>query len=270
MRFKSLGGCICGPLFLFTAQPCSAAECSGSTLEAQAGVEHSEWHEFASSGKRLVREQGTLPFAALEAKLACGRGGLTARGLVAQGDWDYSGVSSTGSALNTTSRRSNSELMLTYSYAATPRLEPFFSAGISSGKRDIRSAGPVLGYPEEYRLYPLHAGLQWRPAVFEDRLLLAARVGTALRPQVNVQLPGRDPLTLNLGRTRSAGFSAEWSVGKQVVGQWVLATSWQQTRINASSPGVVTRDGVPTGIASQPRIQLTRVHLSLMWRKLLE
>lgn len=218
----------------------------------------------------MVREQGTILFAAVEARLPCERGALSLRGSLAGGDWDYSGVSSTGNALSTTSRRSSSEVMVTYSYAASPRLEPFFSAGVWSAKRVIRSAGPVAGYQEEYRLYPLSAGLHWRPAVLEDRLLLGARLGTALRPQVNVRLPGRDPLILNLGRTRSAGLSAEWTFGKQVLGQWVLTTSWEKTQMDASSPGVVTRAGVPTGTATQPRTELTKMQVSLMWRTLLD
>jgi hypothetical protein len=267
MRF-SLAGRICG-LFLFASRICCAAECVSPTFGAQTGVENSEWQEFSSSGQRLVREHGTIPFASIEMRLACGRSWLGVRGLVAQGDWHYSGVSSVGGALNTTSRRHNSELMLTYSYAVYQGLEPFVSAGISRAQRDIQSAGPVLGYPEEYRMYPVHAGFRWRPGFFDDRLLLAAQVGTALRPQVNVQLPGRDPLTLDLGRTLSSGLFAELELGKQVFGQFVLATSWEHTRSNASSVGVVTRNGVPTGVASQPRSKLTRAQVSIIWRKLL-
>jgi hypothetical protein len=268
MRLMSVGGRFCG-LFLLTSQVCCAAACLGPAFGVQAGAEKSTWQEFASNGQLLVREEGTIPFAALEAKLACDRSWLTARARMARGDWDYSGSSSAGGALNTTSGRQNAELMLTYSYAASPGFEPFFSAGIWRSERDIRSTGSVLGYPEEYRMYPLHVGLKWRPAALEDRLLLAARAGSALQPRVSVQLPGRDPLTLDLGRTVSSALSAELEIVRQALGQFVLAASWERTRIDASSAGVVTRNGVPVGVASQPRIRLTSAEVSLIWRKLL-
>jgi hypothetical protein len=49
--------------------------------------------------------------------------------------------------------------------------------------------------------------------------------------------------------------------------QFVLATQWNSTRIARGTAGVVTRDGVPTGVAIQPRSQLTQTQLSILWRK---
>ena len=256
-----------GGLFLLLSQAYAAAACLDPKIGVQAGVENNVWQEFARDGKRLVREEGKLPFAALDGQVSCNWGSLAVRGMLAQGTRGYSGVSSTGGALNTKSAIRNSDLMLTYSYEVHPRFEPFLSAGISRSKRDIQSAGPVLGYPEEFRMYPVKVGAKWRPFLFDDRLLLLAHVGTAYQPQVTARLPGRDLLTLNLGRTVSVGVSAELELAKMEQGQFLVAISWDSRRSEASSVGVVTRNGVARGVASQPRNELMQTQLSFLWRR---
>lgn len=256
-----------GGLFLGISQACCSAACLAPVLAAQTGIERNVWQEFSDSGKQLVREQGDLPFAALSTQLSCDWGALGLRGAATRGVRDYSGVSNTGGALATQSSVRNSELALSYSHAIHPQWEPFVSAGISRSTRDIQSAGPVLGYPEEFRMYPVRLGLKWRPALFDNRLLLLAHAGSALQPQVTVRLPGRDLLTLDLGRTVSAGLSAELELGILAQGQFVFATQWTSTRMAKGAAGVVTRDGVPTGVANQPRSELAQTQLSIIWRK---
>jgi hypothetical protein len=256
-----------GGLFLGLSQACCAAACLGPVLSAQTGIERSVWQEFSDQNQQLVREQGNLPFAALGTQLTCDWGTFALRGAVAQGVRDYSGVSNRGQALTTQSTLRNSELLLSYSYPINPQWEPYISAGISRSKRDIQSAGPVLGYLEEFQMFPVQLGIKWRPILFDSRLLLLAHAGSTFQPQVKVELPGRDALTLDLGRTLSAGVSAELELGQMARGQFVLATQWNSTRIARGTAGVVTRDGVPTGVAIQPRSQLTQTQLSILWRK---
>lgn len=256
-----------GGLFFVLSQVCCSAACLVPVLAAQTGIERNVWQEFSSNGKRLVREQGDLPFAALGTQVSCDWGTLAVRGAATQGVREYSGVSNTGGALTTQSTLRNSELMLSYSYAINPQLEPFLSAGISRSKRDIQSAGSVLGYPEEFRMYPVQIGLKWRPILFDNRLLLLAHAGGALQPQVNVWLPGRDLLTLNLGRTLSTGVSADLELGTMAQGKFFFVTQWSSMRIAEGSAGIITRDGVPTGVAHQPHSQLTQTQMSILWRK---
>lgn len=256
-----------GGFFLGLSQACCAAACLGPVLAVQTGIERSVWQEFSEQGKQLVREQGNLPFTALSTQLTCDRGTFALRGAVAQGVRDYSGVSNKGQALTTQSTLRNSELLLSYSYPINPQWEPYISAGISRSKRDIRSVGSVLGYPEEFQMFPVQLGIKWRPMRLDNRLLLLAHAGSAFQPRVTVELPGRDALTLDLGRTLSAGVSAELELGQMARGQFVLATQWNSTRIARGAAGVVTSDGVPRGVAVQPRSQLTQTQLSILWRK---
>ncbi|MES2941432.1 MAG: hypothetical protein V4772_01030, partial [Pseudomonadota bacterium] len=244
-----------------------AAACVDTTATVQVGVERQTWQEFSASGQRLVRERGELPFAALGAELACDWGKVSIRGTQTQGERDYTGFSTAGVAFTTESALRNSELMLSYAYPLAQQLEPFVSAGISNSKRDIRSAGNVQGYPEEFRMFPVQLGLRWWPLASSKRLMLSAYAGMSFQPEVKVWLPGRDALLLELGHTRSAGVSAELELGSIANGQFYVGTQWSTTRIAAGKTGVVTRLGVPTGTASQPRTQLTQAQISVFWRK---
>ena len=245
---------------------CSAA-CLSPVLTAQAGIEKNVWQEFSDNGKQLVHEQGNLPFLALAGHASCDFGTLTLRGATTQGVRNYLGVSNTGTPLSTQSTLSTSELIIRYSYAINSQFEPFISVGISNSKRDINYSGLVLGYPEEFRMYPAQIGIRWRPTLYDNRLTLTAYGGRALYPQVKVLLPGRDVLTLDLGHVLKAGLSAELELGVFAKGQFVLITQLDRTHIAKGVARTVTRNGVPTGVANQPRSLLTQTQMSIIWRK---
>jgi hypothetical protein len=246
---------------------CCAAACQPPVVQAQFGSERSTWQEFASNDKRLVREQGNLPFAEFLASATCPLGtfGLSARS--ASGSRQYEGVTNFGGALQTHSDIRHTELKLTYGYAITPQLEPFVSIGFARFTRDIQAAGPVLGYPEEFTLTPIRLGMRWRPDLLGNRLLLSAFAGSALQPQVKVTLPGRDTTRLSLGRTRNAGIAAEFELAKSTYGQWLVQGSWSTLRMEQSATGVVTSNGFPIGAAQQPRSQLDAASVGIAWRK---
>ena len=258
-------GCL-GGLFLFGFFGASSAACVDPLMNFQAGVEKNTWQEFSSAGKILVKETGNLPFAALEGTLSCAWGTLALRGYMAQGSRDYSGVTNTGAALATTSRLQNTELSIIYSYQISPDFTPFASLATSRSKRDIQSVGPVLGYLEGYRMFPVQVGIAWSPKITDHRLRVRAFIGSNLQPRVTANLPGRDPLTLALGRSTSSGVSADWLLGKLGMGQVTLGTSWSRTNTEASSPGVVTRNGIAVGSALQPQNRLTQSQASVVWQ----
>lgn len=256
-----------GLFFALLSTSCTAA-CLDSAATFQVGVERQVWQEFSASGQRLVREKGELPFASLGAELACDWGKVSLRASQTQGKRDYTGFSTAGVAFTTESALRNSDLMASYAYPLVQQLEPFVSAGMLRSRRDIKSAGNVQGYPEEFRMFPVQMGLRWWPLASSKRLLLSAYMGMSFQPEVKVWLPGRDALLLELGQTRSAGISAELELGSLANGRFYLGTQWSTTRIAAGKPGIVTRlGGVPTGTASQPRTQLTQTQISVFWRK---
>ena len=265
-RFTYCGGRFAG-LFFGLSQACCSAACLAPVLAAQTGFEQNVWQEFSENGKRLVREQGSLPFLALTGYVSCDVGTLSLRGSTTQGFRNYSGVSNTGTSLSTQSTVSTSELVVRYAYAINPQFEPFFSFGTSRSTRDIHSVGLVLGYPEDFRMDPAQIGLRWRPVFFDNRLTLSAYGGGALRPQVKVSLPGRDVLTLDLGHVSKAGLSAELELGALATGQFVLVSQLDRTHIAQGAARTVTRNGVPTGVANQPRSLLTQAQMSIVWRK---
>lgn len=258
-------GCL-GGLFLFGFSGTSSAACVDPRVNFQAGVEKNTWQEFSSVGKMLVKETGNLPFASLDGTLSCAWGTLALRGSMAQGSRDYSGITNTGAALATTSRLQNTELSIIYSYEISPDFTPFASLATSRSKRDIQSAGPVLGYLEEYRMYPVQVGMAWSPKITDHRLRVRAFIGSNLQPRVTANLPGRDQLTLALGRSTSSGVSVDWLLGKLGMGQVTLGTSWSRTKTEVSSPGVVRRNSIAIGSAIQPQNRLTQSQASIVWQ----
>lgn len=237
-------------------------------MELQAAVDAawSDWREYAASGAQMVHEQGWLHGPAATLQLACGAWQLQAHLSQRSGTRHYDGHTNTGAPLLT-----RSTLTHTQGHVQVLReFHPAWGLGLRLGgqaiAREIASAGAVAGYPESYEWALASLGAQWRHPVGETATLsLQAWWGQALERRMAVHLPGRDPAALGLGEITQAELALRlrWTPPRARGWSGELAWVWTRWEMEQGPSGAITRNGVRTGSAHQPRSVWTESPVSL-------
>lgn len=243
---------------LLAGLPCAAAAtgCGAPALGALAGVERSRWEEFDAQGKSLVRERGSVKVAGLQASWNCSQVDWSAQWTRSQGQRDYDGVTNTQQPLQTQSQLRAQAL----TFAGWLPVGSGWAVGSQLGyrqiQRDIASTGSVLGYPERFDDLQAALGARYQTAL-GDRLRLTASgwLGGGPGGRVRVDLPRAEPVTLQLGSSRLLALSLELESGAsaQPGWSWRAGVSYRHEQTGAGPPEVTTRNGVPVGVAFQPR-----------------
>ncbi|MDO8771287.1 MAG: hypothetical protein Q7K57_21810 [Burkholderiaceae bacterium] len=256
-----------GLLGLMTAaiSVAAAAECVDRSASWQAAnvTSSSEWDEFDASGRKLVHESGTLHGAELSAGLRCGDWNLQAQISQLNGSRLYDGQTSTGvpvtsqSALRQLQGHLQASLNLTDAWQLGGRLSSH------TLWRDIASAAGASGYLERYDWTMLSLGAQWQTALGPGKLTLAAWTGTQLKSTMVLNLPGRDQATLPLGSISQVELAAGWRA--QLGRAWSLQADvrYRRADMDQGADAVITRRGVPVGVAHQPRTSMVDVPVAI-------
>ncbi len=262
MRRPALG------LAALLASCAAATACSLDGFELEAGVAASRWSEHGDDGRRLVRESGTLPAAALAARSRCAGLQWRLRLGGAAGARSYSGMSTNGAPVVTRSSIAERGVELRGLWPLVDETAHGSAAvGASLGwratSRRLHDAGPVRGYDERFEDFPVALDLQWRttaPLLLQFELQL----GTALGGRMRLALPGTDPARLDLARPWFLRTRA--SVGGKVAGgQWQFGVQGRAEAMGAGPSRAVYRNGVPVAAASQPRTAQQAATLFASW-----
>ncbi len=248
-----------------------AADCSAPALGASTGITRSVWEESSATGRRLVREQGTLIRNGITADGNCGAWTWRLALARSTGQRAYDGVSTTNFPIQTTS-----DLRITDASAQvwTPSLHDW-SAGVRWNQRrldrTIAGTGSVLGYPERFSYWQAAAGLRREVLLAPGWVLSAdAWLGGGPGGTLDLRLPNADAAELKLGKSRLAEvglqidsaalptYLAGWS--------WHVRADYQWQRMAAGEAQVLTRNGVPVGGAAQPETVQKAMTLSVSAR----
>ena len=252
---RALVACATG---LAVASPV-AADCGAApTLGALAGAERSQWEEWSSQGRSLLREQGTLTTLALELAGRCRTVDWSARWTLGQGQRDYDGRTNTGAPLQTHSRLQTQHLAL----QGWAPVHPNWFVGVQLGyrhiERDIASQGSVLGYPERFGYWQAALGARYQVALGQRlQLAVSGWAGGGPGGRMRVDLPRADPATLVLGASRLLAWEVALHSPQADPGQpgwsWQLGLGYRHERTGASRSTALVRNGLPAGSALQPR-----------------
>ena len=236
----------------------SLAACTLPQVGIGAGLLRSDWREHDAQGRRLVRELGTLREVAASAAARCGSLSWQLSLSHASGERGYTGVSTVGTPLTSSSQVRQTDLQLQAAIPVTDRWWLGGRVGQHRVDRNIASTAQAQGYPERfsYTLLQLGAGfdLDLSPA-----LRASAQAWTGAGPTGSLQLwlPGVDAAKLDLGRSRgnalrllvqstaSATGAAGWG--------WLVGLDWDAVGFDAGPAQAITRNGVIVGGAAQPR-----------------
>lgn len=223
----------------------------------------SDWQEFDTSGRRLVHESGTLQGAELSASFRCSDWIFQAELTQLEGTRLYDGQTSSGIPVTSQSalRQSKGLLQTSLNVSDAWRLGVRLSG--QTTWRDIASAGGASGYPERFDWRLLSLGSQWKTVLGRGQMTVAAWAGTQLTSSMTLNLPGRDQAILELGTIRQVELAVGW---RMPLGQaWSLQADarYSRTDIEQGTDVVITRNGVPVGIAHQPRTSIVDMPLAI-------
>lgn len=226
--------------------------------------EWQQWRETASDGRRLLTEDGRLSGLAATWRWAPpGSATAALRVGVLRGARDYRGFSNQGNEVQTRSDVAHDFIRIEGGLAPQPLIagwqgQALAAAEVWQWRRRLRDAGNVSGYPERYRQGLLLLGLQ---AISESGWRMGIEAGGGPHGHNRVQLPGRDPAVLPLGRARA------WraSLGDALLPGWRWALTAERLTLDAGDERPITLQGVPLQSARQPHTALRRLQLSLVW-----
>ena len=250
----------CGGLF-FAALLCAtgaatAQDCQGQALTPLLGAQRSLWREIDAQGRTLVRERGTLAYAALEGSVRCGNTDWSAQWRHGQGERDYDGVTNTHGPLRTSSAVSDDELGLSAMAQRGERWALGARLGYRQLQRRIDSTDKVQGFPERYRYGQAALGARYQTQT-AGHLQVGATVWLAAGPggSVRVQWPDAQALTLPLGP--SLAVEARLQVGSTPAERpnwcWRMGLNWRGERLGAGASRELLRNAGVAGTAAQPQ-----------------
>jgi hypothetical protein len=232
-------------------------DCNAPALGASTGVTRSVWEEASATGRRLVREQGTLTRYGISADGACGAWQWRLALARSTGQRAYDGVSTTNFPIQTTS-----DLTITDASAQIwAHSLQNWSAGMRLNQRRldrrIAGTGPVLGYPERFSYWQAAAGLRRELALAPGWVVSAEGwLGGGPGGTLDLRLPNADAAELKLGKSRLAeiGLQIESpALPVHLTGwSWHARADYQWQRMAAGDANVITRNGIPIGGAAQP------------------
>lgn len=234
----------------------AACETWAAALQAAQVNNLSEWREFDAAGHQLVHETGTLSGPELSVSWRCGHWNLQGQMTEMNGSRSYDGQTSTGQPITSRSavRQRQGQLQAKWKIDDAWQL-----GGRVVGQtlwRDMASAGGALGYPERYDWTLLSLGAQWQSAPGPSQLTLAAWFAAPLSSNLTLRLPGRDRTNLPMGVIKQVELLMAWQV--QLRPAWYLRADvrYRRTDLGLGANGVIRRNGVPVGMAYQPRTVL--------------
>lgn len=247
-----------------TTMSAGAAVCTERAWLLQTGLVNntSDWQEFDSRGKRLVQESGILQGAQLSASLQCSDWEFEGAWAQLDGTRNYDGQTNSGTPVVSQSavRQSIGHFRTGYSVSDAWQLGARVSG--QTTWRDIASAGGAAGYPERFDWTILSVGAQWKTQLAGGQLALAAWAGSQLNSSMTLQLPGRDPSSLALGPIQQYEVSLAWSLSLQK--GWIVQADvrYLATDVAQGTEAVITRGGIPVGVARQPHTTMVDIPLA--------
>lgn len=249
---------------LMVALSCVAA-CtdSASTLQVAHLSERSHWYEFDVVGRQLVHESGILTGTEFAVAYQCDRWQLAAQIAEPNGSRLYDGHTNTGIPVLSHSAIQQQLGQLQTSFSFTRQWQIGARWTYQSIARDIASAGGASGYPERFEWNLLSVGARWQADVGPGQLSVAAWLGQQVQSSMQITLPGRDAAVLPLGQIRYAELAAGWRMPLSQAWHIQADVGLRRTEIGEGAEIVITRSGVPVGVAHQPRSVLTSRPLSI-------
>lgn len=246
----------------------SAHGCQGLTAGAALGSADSTWQEQGEQGQRLVREQGRLAAAQLSAEAHCLGWAWRASATQARGSRAYDGVSTMGAPIRTGSRIVQSVLALDAMRPLWPQTELGLQAELHLTRRDIASAGLVLGYPEKFQHLQMAVGARQRWATEGGgEFQIEGWWGASPWGRLKLDLPNADASTLPLGRGRHWRALAAWQAPLADGWSWRLQAQADSISWQRGSSRALRRGEVVSGSAWQPATRQSGWDVSLGWTK---
>jgi hypothetical protein len=263
-QFKPLTAVLLG-LAATATSAVAASNCPNQPFSLQATYVNngSDWREFDTKGGELVHESGTLQGPQVTVALSCWGWNFQAQLSQLDGDRDYDGQTSSGTAILSQSALHQLHRQVQTTVNATDAWSLGLRLSNQVTWRDIASAGGASGYPERFEWTLLSLGSQWRFPVGPGQLTLAAWAGKQLNSSMTLHLPGRDQTALALGTVSQIELQIGWRIPLST--DWGLQAdaSYRRTDIGQGADAVVTRNGRPTGIAHQPQSRTVDVPISI-------
>lgn len=225
--------------------------------------ELSDWREFDQGGRQLVHESGRLRGQAATVAYRCDQWYLSGQASLQTGTRQYDGQTSDGvvafsqSAVRNRKGQIQAMLAISDDWRMGARL---LNQVVG---RDIASLSNAAGYPERYEWTLLSLGSQWQAGLGPGQLTLAAWAGTALSSNLRLSLPGRDEAALDLGSIRQAELLIGWRT--KLSQAWHIQADIAYTRmeIGRGEDSIITRSGLATGVAHQPRAVMASLPMSI-------
>lgn len=243
----------------------AASTCADQSISWQAAHVNnlSDWQEFDAIGRKLVHESGTLQGAEMSAGFKCGDWIFEAELTQLDGTRLYDGQTSSGNPVTSQSALRQSKGHLKTSLNVNDAWQLGVRLSGQTTWRDIASAGGASGYPERFDWTLLSLGSQWTTVLGPGQITLAAWVGTQLTSSMTLNLPGRDQAILQLGTIRQVELAAGWSMPLSLAWSLQAEARYRLTDIDHGANVVITRNGVPVGIAHQPRTSVVDIPLAI-------
>ena len=236
---------------------------SGFSLTGAPMNAASQWREFNVANQMLVHESGSLKGVSIGVSYQCSPWQIEMQVAALQGQRVYQGQTNGGRAAMSQSSIRHHERKLQTLYEWRPG---WLIGGMLTQKtlwRDIASASGAEGYPERFAWTSLSMGLQWQPRLGSGQLALTAWAGQALDANLRVSLPGKDTTALTLGTSRHMALAANWRT--RISPQWHLGAGmdYSHTNMGQGPTGIVRRNGLPAGVAHQPKTHFTDSWITL-------
>ncbi len=237
----------------------TASVCQDLTVASSAGMTHSKWQEFSTTGSRLVTETGILFTSQLNAHLQCHIVQWQLSWTQSRGNRDYEGITNTRQpAISSTDIHEQA----TKINALIPLHARWFGGlGVEDRKtdRNIHSIGQALGYPEHFEQRSVLAGILFKyPLTHAGTLDATLWAGKTYPGQLWINLPEKDTTRLTLGTGRVTEASLTWVSEKTSTSGWSWASTihWRQSRTSEGPQSTISRNGRLMGSARQPQTDI--------------
>jgi hypothetical protein len=243
-------------VLLVVVLPSSACEKTAWEVGLGTRSDDSRLTEYASKGRILVTEHGSLTGTTARTAISCDRwyGDLELGS--DGGDRDYAGQTSLGTALKTKSRIDNRVVGASLYWRYTESLQFGMAVTQQHSARTIVGTNWVAGYPETYDRLTTRIGTKWIvPSTF-GLWTFSGAASVYGSQTMNLQLPGRDATALMFDSPKQWELSIQW---RKHLGQHLFIDAsyrYINTEIGQSNYGIVTSSGIPVGVAYQPKMTL--------------
>jgi hypothetical protein len=249
---------------LSAAIPAIACEQTSGEVSLGKSQIKSRLTEMSSNGKVLVSEQGSLPGAEANAFARCDKWIVGIKSFSNDGARGYSGQTSLGVPLVTSSGVSDSATSASLYWLLTESLQ--FGVDVSQHQsiRNIVGTASAAGYPETYKLRLARIGTKWDLPTNYGRWSLAGSISAMGDQSVDLTLPGKDTTPLNFNQPKQWELGVHWRMN--LGSNFYVEASYRyvNTETSQSKDGVVTSSGVPVGIAFQPKMIVVNQPLSVL------